>query len=287
MASYEQRRTTEDCAIESPPFGISLYVVFFKLRKKWGDMMWDNKNFCRGPVFGIILVFCALLAACGGGSSGNAGPAPSISINVPTSAVSYPTTSSSVRLGGTISHASYVHVRNALTGSTAEGYVNYYQGNGAWFADVYGLGLGDNLITVTADADGTGARTATANITVTRPLQPVDLIINGSNQLTASAFWTDTSSFSGSHKIAFFGDGTGRSTTGSTVTENAGAVVNFTWSKQDPDSIVITNCLDCSFQKIFRIEGSLNEGIFYGQVVTIGNAGYISMDSFTLTSGSL
>jgi len=247
----------------------------------------SNSNFYWGPMLGITLVFCFLLAACGGGGSETSNQLPSISIDVPTSEPSYYTTGSSVRLGGTISNASFVRVRNTLTGSATEGYVNYYEGNGSWFADVYGLGFGDNPITVTADKDGTGKRTATAHITIIRPLQPADLIINGTNQLSANIYWTDASSFAGSHKIAFFGDGTGRSTTGSTLLEEAGTVVNFTWTKLEPDLIIITNCSDCSFQKISRIQGSLSEDLFYGQVMTVDNNGYIALDAFVLTFGNL
>jgi hypothetical protein len=233
---------------------------------------------------GLIVGMVLLLAGCGGGSS--VAP-PSISIDVPTSAPVYSTTGTSVRLGGTIARASFVHVLNSATGSTTEGYVSYYQGYGSWFADVYALVPGDNLITATADADGTGARTAVARITITRPLQPADLIINGTDQSAATTYWTDTSSFGGSHQIVIFGDGTGRSTTGSTVSEIAGTVSNFTWSKSGPDSIVISNCPNCSFQSISRISGSLGETVFYGQVVTAGGGGYTSVDVFDLASGNL
>lgn len=233
---------------------------------------------------GMVVGFALLLGGCGGG---NSVPPPSISIDVPTSAPAYFTTATSVRLGGTIADASFVHVLNSTTGSTTEGYVSYYQGYGSWFADVYGLLPGDNLITATADADGTGARTAVARITVTRPLQPADLVINGADQLSATTYWTDTSSFGGSHLIAIFGDGTGRSTTGSTVSGMAGTVSDFTWSKSGPDSIVISNCPGCSFQSISRISGSLGEKVFYGQVVTTGGGGSTSVDVFNLTSGKL
>ncbi len=232
-----------------------------------------------------------LIAGCGGrgggGDSENVYQTPSISIEVPTSASSYSTTWSSVRLGGTISHASFVHIRNTSTGAIVEGYVNYNQGYGSWFADVYGLRLGDNTIMTTADADGTGARTASVHITVTRPLQPADFIINGPDHASANTFWTDGSSFNNSHNIAFFGDGTGKSTTGSVLSENAGTAIDFTWSKLGPDSILISNCLTCSFQNISRIEGSLSEGIFLGQVETIGGVGELALHAFTLMSGNL
>ena len=71
--------------------------------------------------------------------------------------------------------ARYVHVGNALTGVTVEGFVFYVDGQGTWFADCYSLGLGDNVLTVTADSDGRGKRTSSARITVARPLQPVKL----------------------------------------------------------------------------------------------------------------
>jgi hypothetical protein len=234
---------------------------------------------------GLVVGLALLLAGCGGG--GDSVLPPSISIDVPTSAPGYSTTGTSVRPGGTIAHASFVHVLNSATGSTTEGYVSYYQGYGSWFADVYALVPGDNLITATADADGTGARTAVARITIARPLQPADLIINGTDQSAATTYWTDTSSFGGSHQIVIFGDGTGRSTTGSTVSEIAGTVSNFTWSKSGPDSIVISNCPNCSFQSISRISGSLGETVFYGQVVTAGGGGYTSVDVFDLASGKL
>jgi hypothetical protein len=162
---------------------------------------------CWGLRFGLALTLGALLAACGSDDSGNTGPVPSISIEVPTSATSYYTTGTGVRLGGSISHAGFVHVRNVFTGFTTEGFVNYYQGHGSWFADIQGLAPGDNAITVTADADGTGASTASASITVRRPHQPANLIINGPNQASTNTFWTDVHSVNSSHKIDFFGDG--------------------------------------------------------------------------------
>jgi hypothetical protein len=225
-----------------------------------------------------------LLGACGGGGGGGG---PAVSISVPTSDPTYSTNWSSVRLGGAISHASFVHVTNAATGTTTEGFVNYFQGQGSWFADVYGLGLGENPITVVADADGTGATTARAFITVIRPSQPADLIFNGANQSLAATFWTDGSSFGQSHKIALFEDGTGRSTTGSALSEAAGAVTDFTWTKLGPDSIQISNCPTCSFQKISRISGSLNDAVFYGQIETVGGAGELALHAFSLTAGNL
>jgi hypothetical protein len=89
------------------------------------------------------------------------------------------------------------------------------------------------------------------------------------------------------YKIALFADGTGRSTTGSTLSGNAGAVDNFTWSQLNPDSIIINNCPNCSFQQISSIQGSFSEGKFIGRVVTVGNVAETSAEAFILTSGNL
>jgi len=225
-----------------------------------GPVYFDN---ClnRAVKFAMAFALGALLSACGAGGGGE--------------------------VGGAISHASFVHVTNAATGTTTEGFVNYFQGQGTWFADIYGLGLGDNPITVVADADGTGTTTASTHITVIRPSQPADLIFNGPNQSLASTFWTDGSSFGGSHKIALFADGTGRSTTGSVISETAGAVTDFTWTKLGPDSIQISSCPTCSFQKISLISGSLNDAVFYGQIETVGGAGELASHAFLLTAGNL
>jgi hypothetical protein len=109
----------------------------------------------------------------------------------------------------------------------------------------------------------------------------------GLTSLPLPQYWTDATSFPDSFKIAFFEDGTGRSTTGSKLSENAGPVVTFTWSLLGPDSIIITNCPDCSSQKIYNIQGSLSDAEFGGIVETVGGAGYHASDSFILTSGSL
>lgn len=242
--------------------------------------------FDRGTKFAVALALAALLAACGGGGDGE-GEGPSISIHNPTSDPAYSTTGTGVVLGGAIARASFVHVTNAATGITVEGFVNYFEGQGSWFADMYGLTFGENPITVVADRDGTGAATARASITVIRPLQPANLIFNGPSQNLASTFWTNGSSFGHSHKIALYADGTGRSTTGSVLSETAGAVTDFTWNKLGPDAIQISNCPTCSFQKISRISGSLNEAIFFGQVETAGGATDNTVHAFQLTDGNL
>ena len=222
------------------------------------------------------LIFLGLVG-CGGG--GDSGAPPTIDIRVPTSAASYATTSSSVRIGGAVTLAGSIRVRNTRTGSTTEAFVFYVQGNGSWFADVFGLAPGDNLITATAD---TGTRTATARITVTRPLQPAAEILNGPDQASANTFWS-----LGNHRIALFADGTGRSTTGSTTSQNAGAAVDMLWSQTGPESISINGCATCAFQTISRISGSVGDGQFLGQVVTVGGAGTNALDSFILTAGNL
>jgi hypothetical protein len=220
----------------------------------------------------FTIVFVIVLTGCGGGGD-DSGLVPSISITNPATAPSYSTVWTGVRIGGTISNASFVYVSNALNGSTTTGYVNYNQGLGSWFADVAGLEFGDNPITVTADSDGNGTTTANAYITLIRPLEPLDEIFNAPNQLSSNTYWIDGSSFGKSHKIALYEDGTGRSTTGSGLSENAGGVTDFIWTKLGPDSVLITNCPTCSFQIISRISGSINVDAFNGQIETVGGAG--------------
>lgn len=247
-----------------------------------------GKSWHRALWIGLAASLGWTVTACGGGGPGNTGQGPSLSIDVPTSARSYSTTSTDMRIGGAISHAGFVHVRNLLTGFTTEGYVFYSgSGHGSWFADVQGLGLGENPITATADSDGSGRETATATIVLVRPLEPVSLIFNGSGQDSADSIWTDENSIGKSHKIALFGDGTGRSTTGSALADSAGATVNFAWSMLSPDSIQILNCPTCSFQRISRISGSRSEEVFYGQIETTTAGGELALHVFTLSMGRL
>jgi len=234
----------------------------------------------------FTLAFIVALAGCGGGGGGS-GQTPTINIINPSTGPSYSTVWTGVIIGGTISNASFVHATNALTGATSTGYVNYNQGHGSWFADVGGLGFGDNPITVTADSDGTGSSTANAYITIVRPLQPLDEIFNAPNQFSANTYWTDAHSYNQSHKIALFADGTGRSTTRSALSEDAGGVVDFTWTMPGPDSVLITNCPSCSFQMISRISGSITVDAFNGQIETTGGASELALHAFTLTAGVL
>jgi hypothetical protein len=233
----------------------------------------------------ILILNTLLLAGCFSGSDSDS--TPSISIEVPTSEPTYSTTLTGLRLGGTISGASFAHVENTVTGSSFLGYVFYNEGHGTWFADVSGLTFGENPLVVIADKDGSGTSTASAYISVVRPLVPLDLIINGSNQFSASTFWNDAHSIADSHKIAIFEDGTGKSTTGSLLSEYAGDVVDITWTMLSPDSIQIINCPTCSFQKISRISGSLDEGVFYGEIETVGGDSDFAIHAFVLNSGVL
>lgn len=237
------------------------------------------------PVAIVTLAFVIALTGCGGGS-GDSGQTPSINITNPTTAATYSTVWTGVRIGGTLSNASFVHVSNVLTGGTTTGYVFYNQGLGTWFADVGGLEFGDNPITVTADSDGTGTSTANAYITLIRPLQPLGEIFNAPNQFSANTYWTDAHSFNASHKIALYEDGTGRSTTGSALSEDAGGVADFTWTRLGPDSVLITNCPTCSFQMISRISGSVTVDAFNGQIETVGGVGELALHAFTLTAGN-
>jgi len=227
-----------------------------------------------------------LLGACGGGS-GSQGEAPSIRIEAPSSAATYTTTGTDVRLGGTISGASFARVRNAATGLETDAFVTYNDGLGSWFADVPGLVPGENPITATADARGDGAWTAQARITVIRPEQPLNLIFNGVDRGASVTYWTDANSVGESHRIALFEDGTGRATTGSVLAETAGNVADFTWSRAGPDALRVDGCPTCSFQGISRISGSWDEGIFFGQVETVGGAGELAVHVFLLTPGNL
>jgi len=241
----------------------------------------------------LSLAIVIALIGCGGGvDGGNIGGgdyvlAPSISITEPTTATSYATVWSGVRIGGTTSNVSIVRATNTLTGSTNIGYVTYNQGQGTWFVDVTELGFGENPITVTGDSNGLGDNFAVAYITLIRPLQPLSEIFNGSNQFSSYKYWIDLSSFNGSHKIALFEDGTGRMTTGSVLSENAGSVIDFTWTMLSPDSILITNCPTCSFQMISRISGSINVDVFLGQIETINGAGDLTIHYFASTAGNL
>lgn len=235
----------------------------------------------------ILLVFSIIIAACGGGGD-DSSPKPTISIESPTSEPTYSTTASSVIIGGRISGASFVHIFNTTAGSSAEGYVNYISpGIGTWFADPLGLVPGDNLITATADQYGDGSNTAVDSILIIRPLLPYTLITNAANSASASNYWTDMHSFNASHSIAIFEDGTGTSTTGNVLSEDAGATVTFSWSTLGPDAIQINNCPTCSFQQITRISGSLVEEQFLGQVETVNGDGEVALHAFFLNSGVL
>jgi len=240
-----------------------------------------------GVQFGAALALGALLGACGGDDSGNQGGDPSIRIEAPSSAATFATTRTDVRLGGTISRASFARVRNAATGFETDAFVTYNDGLGTWFADVPGLVPGENPITATADAFGDGARTAEARITVIRPEQPVNLILNGPSLGASATYWTDANSVGESHRIALFEDGTGRATTGSVPAESGGAVAEFTWTRAEPDALRVEGCPTCSFQGISRISGSLEEEAFFGQVETVGGAGELAVHVFVLTPGTL
>jgi len=235
----------------------------------------------------ILLVFSIIITTCGSGAD-DSSSRPTISIENPTSEPTYSTTSSSVRIGGRLSGAGFVHVLNTTTGFSTEAYVTYnIEGIGSWFADVYGLVPGDNLITATADEAGTGTNTAVDSIIISRPLQPYTLIINAADSASATSHWTDMHSFNTSHRIALFADGTGISTTGNVLNEDAGATITFTWSVLGPEAIQINNCLTCSFQQITRISGSLDEEVFLGQVETVNGDGEVALHAFFLNPGTL
>ena len=241
----------------------------------------------RGLLDGIcLLAICSLQFGCGGGG-GDDTSSPSITILQPTAEPTYATTWTDVRLGGTLWGAAFVHATNTATGYTTEGFVFYNQGAGSWLADIPGLTFGENPITVTADEDGRGLNTANDHITVIRPLVPLNLIFNGANLSGGSSHWYDANSLNESHKLALYEDGTGRSTTGSLFTEEAGTAVDITWSMLGPDEIQINQCPNCSFQRVSRISGALDEALFFGQVETAGGAGELALHVFVLVNGGL
>ncbi|WP_162910280.1 hypothetical protein [Azohydromonas sediminis] len=223
-----------------------------------------------------------VITACGGGGGSTS---VQVSITVPTTAPTFATNWSAVRLGGTVSGAAFVYALNTATGVRVDGYVNYVAGQGTWFADV-GLLPGNNAVIVTADSDGTGTRTATATITVTRPLQPASMILNGSDAATATTYWVDQYSFGSSHVLALYADGTGRATTGNALTEPAGPVASFSWTYEAVDAVRIDGCPTCSFQRITHISGATADGLFYGQIETVGGDTDSALHAFQLTAGS-
>lgn len=117
--------------------------------------------------FRIIWLALAMLLGLAGCGGGGADGALSVSINNPTAAAGYTTASTSIRVSGTVARAAYVRVINNATGYRVDAVVSYSGSYGSWFADVYGLAPGDNLIVVTADVDGSGANTVSVGITVT------------------------------------------------------------------------------------------------------------------------
>ena len=226
----------------------------------------------------------ALLLACGGGGDAET---PTLSILQPTAEAVYETVWTDVRLGGTLSGAAFVHVTNTATGYSTEGYVFYNLAAGSWFADLPGLTIGDNPIVVVADADGSGVNTASDTLTVRRPLEPLSLIFNGPNALSAGSHWVDMNALYESHKLALYEDGTGRSTTGDLFSEDAGTAVDITWTQVGPDELLISGCPSCSFQRLSRISGSMDEALFLGQVETVGGVGETALHAFVLSVGGL
>lgn len=254
--------------------------------EKWGAIMASLRT-----IFKVIALSClTMLGGCGGGSDyfhwGVDVPPPTIDIQEPTLAIYYWTTASAVNVSGSVSGASFVHVVNTTTGSRIEAYVRYSSGHGSWFAAVTGLAPGANVIVATADADGSGARTANATLTITRPLQPASLILNGNGAATATSYWLDMLSFNASHRIALFADGTGRSTTGNLLTDQAGGPVTISWSYDGAEAILINGCPSCSFQRISRISGSTDEWRFWGQVETVGGGTDNATHAFQLNTGT-
>lgn len=228
--------------------------------------------------FFISLALTVFLSACGGGDDSD--NSTTITILSPTSESTYFTVWPDVILGGSVSGTSFVKVTNETTGFTTDAFVNYYDGYGSWFAEIPGLVPGDNHIVASANG-------INAYITISRPERPYEYILNGADHNVTSTFWLDSHSFNQSHKITVYADGTGRSTTKSVLYEEASSVVDFNWTASSPDEITIINCSDCSFQKISRISGSIDEGIFFGEVETTGGDLEKALHAFILEAGNL
>jgi hypothetical protein len=228
----------------------------------------------------LVVALGLLFAALG---CGYTPPGPAIDVTQPAART---TTSSSIRIGGTIANASFVHVYHQQTANSVEGYVFYLEGMGTWFADVYGLVPGANDLAVIADRDGNGTRVSRVEITILRPEIPALLMVNGPDRNTTDTYWTDAHSCGGAHALALYADGTGRATTGSTLAEPAGPVIDVTWTLAGPERIEIATP-GCSFAVILRITGSAAEGLAFGQVVTVGGAGVQAVDAFDLMAGTL
>lgn len=118
----------------------------------------------RAFVGAALLMAAALAGGCGGGGSDPV----QVEILAPSASGGFTVSAQEVRLGGTIAHASFLHVDNLTTASRWDGNVTYFDGQGTWLADVYGLVPGPNVLEVVADRDGTGRQLARARITITR-----------------------------------------------------------------------------------------------------------------------
>ena len=112
----------------------------------------------------LATTLCSVLAGCGGGGGE---PVASVAIRVPADTGTWTQTEAEVTLGGTVSGAGYVVV-HVPDGRVVTGFVVYVDGQGSWRADVYGLAIGTNRLTVVADHDGTERWTKSDTIDVIR-----------------------------------------------------------------------------------------------------------------------
>lgn len=147
------------------------------------------------------LVACAMTACGGGGGSFDfefnspSQPAPSISIGAPTTAPTFTTTATTIVIGGALANASFVHLHNERNNATLQGYVNYFQGNGSWFADLHtraiqlqGTGPGGGSIAPTPD----GLTLLRSNGLVLSAFNASDLTLAGGIDIGGATPSTDT-----------------------------------------------------------------------------------------------
>lgn len=162
----------------------------------------------------LALLIVALLAGCHGDDDDST-PSPTIAITHPTAGSRYETPWTDVRLGGTLSHASFVHALNTRTGDRTDGYVNYVDGYGSWFADIRGLQPGGTGRATTGDAY---AETAGAATSFTWVLTSVDAI--QINDCPACSFQTISRISGATTEGLFLGE---TASTGSTTDTNSHA----------------------------------------------------------------
>jgi hypothetical protein len=129
---------------------------------------WSAAHRCerRAGVRRVLAALAAIvLPACGGSD-----PEPRLTIDSPATASAtqalHFTSTESVRLAGSVEHATFVRASNRTSVASTEARLVYRSDRGSWEADVR-LEPGANVIFVTAYGEGAGSST-TRRIDVTR-----------------------------------------------------------------------------------------------------------------------